>query len=374
VVNIKRFLIAAAGSAGHINPAIATADALRKLLPDCDILIVGAGRAMEKKLVPQAGYELRNIEMQGLSRGFTPKKIAYNITSARLLATATRRAEELIKEYKPDAAIGLGGYICYPVLRTAAKRGIPTVMHESNAEPGLTMKMLSGTVARVFTAYPNTESLYKMPERVTAIGTPVRSGFADYARARARLELGIPADESVVVSFWGSLGASGMSERMKAFITRNMRESAFRHIHAVGSENGAEALKKAVSGDLPLPQTIEIRPYIEDMPRVMAAADLVLCRAGGSTLAELSALGRAAVLVPSPYVSNNEQAHNAAAVETAGGAVVANENEATGESLYETVKALLATPRMLEKMENAQRSLGAADAAERLAAEIIKLL
>lgn len=374
MVNIKRFLIAAAGSAGHINPALATADALRRLLPDCEILFVGAGRAMEKKLVPQAGYELRNIEMQGLSRGFTPKKIAYNFTSAKLLATATRRAEELINEYKPDAAIGLGGYICYPVLRTAAKRGIPTVMHESNAEPGLTMKLLSGIVSRVFTAYPNTESLYKVPERVTTIGTPVRDGFADYARSRARLELGIASDENVVVSFWGSLGASGMNEKMKAFITRNMRESSFRHIHAVGSENGAEALKKAVSGDLPLPQTIEIRPYIEDMPRVMAAADLVLCRAGGSTLAELSALGRAAVLVPSPYVSNNEQAHNAAAVETAGGAVVADEAESTGESLYETVKAMLSTSRILEKMEDAQRSLGAADAANTLAAEVIKLL
>ncbi|MDR0906830.1 MAG: UDP-N-acetylglucosamine--N-acetylmuramyl-(pentapeptide) pyrophosphoryl-undecaprenol N-acetylglucosamine transferase [Oscillospiraceae bacterium] len=369
-----KFLIAAAGSAGHINPALATADALRDIMGDCGILFVGAGRAMEKKLIPAAGYELRNIEMQGLSRGFSPKKLAYNFNSAKLLLTASKRAGELINEYKPDAVIGLGGYICYPVLRAAAKAKIPTVMHESNAEPGLTMKMLSGTVTRVFTAYRNTEQLYSDPARVTAIGTPVRRGFSAYTRERARLELGIADDENVVVSFWGSLGASGMNELMRAFISRNMRETAFRHIHAVGSEKGAEALRAAVSADIPLPANVDIRPYIDDMPRVMAAADLVLCRSGGSTLAELSALGRAAVLIPSPFVANDEQANNARAVEQAGGAVVAVEADSTGESLFETVTALLKTPRIIEKMEEAQRNLGAADAANRLAAEIIGLL
>ena len=369
-----KFLIAAAGSAGHINPAIAVADALRALVGDCVIRFVGAGRPMEKKLIPQAGYELTNIEMQGISRGVSPKKLVYNFNSAKLLLTAQRRAEELIKEYKPDAVIGLGGYICYPVLRAAAKAGIPTVMHESNAEPGLTMKMLSGTVTRVFTAYPNTETLYKDPSRVTAIGTPVRAGFSDYSRERARLELGVADDERVVVSFWGSLGAAGMNAKMPDFIACNKRADAFRHIHAVGTQNGAEVLREKVSPGITLPPWIDIRPYIDDMPRVMAAADLIVCRSGGSTLAELSAMGRAAVLVPSPYVANNEQANNAAAVEKAGGAVVAVESEVTGASLFETVNALLKAPQSIGKMEAAQRELGAADAAGRLATEIIALL
>jgi len=369
-----KFLLAAAGSGGHINPAIATADALRALIPDCHIMFVGAGRPMEKKLVPQAGYELTNIEMQGISRGLNPKKLAYNVNSAKMLLTANRRAAELINEYKPDAVIGTGGYICYPVLRTAVKAGIPTAIHESNAQPGLTIKMLSGMVSRVFTAYGGTEQFYRDPRRVKCIGTPVRQGFSDYTRARARLELGIAEDENVVVSMWGSLGASGMNEKMKAFITRNMREHAFRHIHAVGTEKGAETLRAAVAGDLPLPGNIEIRPYIDDMARVMAAANLIMSRSGGSTLAELSALGRAAVLVPSPYVSNDEQAHNAQAVEAAGGAVVATEADSTGDSLFEMVSALLKTPRIIEKMEEAQKSLGAADAASKFAEEIIALL
>ncbi|MDR1328989.1 MAG: UDP-N-acetylglucosamine--N-acetylmuramyl-(pentapeptide) pyrophosphoryl-undecaprenol N-acetylglucosamine transferase, partial [Oscillospiraceae bacterium] len=287
-----KFLLAAGGSAGHINPAIAIADALRRALPGCGILFAGAGRKAENKLVPEAGYELVNIEMRGLKRGLSPKDIGYNVRAAAMLLTASRRAERLIASYAPDAAIGTGGYICYPVLKAAAKAGIPTALHESNAEPGLTARLLSGVVTRVFTAFPKSaeqyrQAGYKDPARVSALGTPVKASFSEYTRERARDELGIRADETVVASFWGSLGASGMNERMKGFIARNIREleagRGFRHIHAAGSEQAAAVLKEAVPPDGKPPDFIDIRAYIDDMPRVMASADLVLCRAGGST-------------------------------------------------------------------------------------------
>ncbi|MDR0446769.1 MAG: UDP-N-acetylglucosamine--N-acetylmuramyl-(pentapeptide) pyrophosphoryl-undecaprenol N-acetylglucosamine transferase [Oscillospiraceae bacterium] len=373
-----KFLIAAGGTAGHVNPAIATADALRKLLPGCEIMFVGAGRKIENRLVPQAGYEIANIEMSGLRRGFSPKKLGQNLRAAAMLITASRRAERLITSFAPDAAIGTGGYICYPVLKAAAKAGIPTVMHESNAEPGLTTRMLSGIVSRVFTAFPGYEAKYKDPARVTAIGTPVRESFIGYTRFDARRELSIPTDEDVVVSFMGSLGASGMNERMKAFLTRNAREKlvgrGFRHIHAAGSEAAAEELKKAVSSDGKPPEFIDIRAYIDDMPRVMASADLVLCRAGGSTLAELSAMGRAAVLVPSPYVANDEQTENARAMCENGGAVTLCESDATGDSLFEAVSELLRGKEKLKEMEVMQQRLGSPTAAARLAEEIVALL
>jgi UDP-N-acetylglucosamine--N-acetylmuramyl-(pentapeptide) pyrophosphoryl-undecaprenol N-acetylglucosamine transferase len=361
-----------------LNPAIATADALRRALPGCGILFAGAGREMERRLVPQAGYELANIEMRGIKRGFSPEKLAYNIKAAAMLITASRRARALVGGFAPDAAVGMGGYICYPVLKAAARAGAVTILHESNAEPGLAARMLSGTVTRVFTAFPGREGRYADPSRVGVVGTPVRESFLRYTRASARRELGIGEAESVVVSFWGSLGASGMNERMKGFIARNMRERAlgrgFRHIHAAGSAAAAESLKKAVFPDGRAPDFIDIRAYIDDMPRVMAGADLALCRAGGSTLAELSAIGRAAVLVPSPYVANDEQTENARAVRDNGGAVMLGEAESTGDTLYEAAAGLLRDRERLREMEERQRALGAPGAAGRLADEIIALL
>lgn len=369
-----KFMLVCGGSAGHINPAIATADALRNLLPGCGILFVGAGRSMEKKLIPDAGYELENIEMLGLSRGLSPKKLKRNVEAALKLATASRRAEKLLREYEPNVVIGTGGYICYPVLKAAAKAGIPTVLHESNAVPGLTTKLLVPVCSRVFTSFEGSEALYKDPAKIEIMATPVRASFMRYTRERARHDLSITNEKPVVVSFWGSLGASGMNEIMKDFIARNLEEGAFRHIHAVGSKEGAGELKIHVGGGNPLPDFVDIRPYIDDMPCVMAAADLVLCRAGGSTLAELSALGRAAVLVPSPYVTNDHQSSNASAMAAGGGAIVVTEPDCTGEELYRKVKDIVRDDARLRAMEECQRAIGARESAVRFAEEIIAIM
>ena len=369
-----KFMLVCGGSAGHINPAIATADALRKLLPGCGILFVGAGRAMEKKLVPQAGYELRNIDMLGLSRGFSPKKIKQNAEAAFKLATAVRRANKLVREFQPDAVIGTGGYVCYPVLKAAAKAKIPTVLHESNAVPGLTTKLLSTIADKIFVSFEDSVVLYKDQTKVNVMATPVRANFLRYTRERARHDLVISGEKPIVVSFWGSLGASGMNEIMKSFVTRNIKEGAFHHIHAVGTQEGADELIRAVSGGEKLPEYISIKAYIDDMPCVMAAADLVLCRAGGSTLAELSALGRAAVLVPSPYVANDHQTQNAAAMAAGGGAVVVSEDDCTGDALFGTVTEVLRDESRLREMEESQKAIGAREAASRFAEEIVAMM
>ena len=369
-----KFMMVCGGSAGHINPAIATADALRRALPGCGILFVGAGRSMEKKLVPQAGYELRNLDMLGLSRGLSPKKLMQNTEAAFKLATAARRADKLIREFQPDVVIGTGGYICYPVLKAAAKATIPTVLHESNAVPGLTTKLLTPIADKIFVSFEESIVLYKDSEKVSVMATPVRANFMRYTRERARHDLALDDETHVVVSFWGSLGASGMNEIMKGFITQNIKEGAFHHIHAVGTQEGATELIRDVSGGEKLPEYVNIKAYIDDMPCVMAAADLVLCRAGGSTLAELSALGRAAVLVPSPYVANDHQTPNAAAMAAGGGATVVSEADCTGEELFKTVADILHDKSGLRDMEERQRALGARDAAARFAEEIVALM
>lgn len=362
------FLFACGGTAGHINPALAIAAELRRSVPDAGFLFIGAGREMENRLIPDAGYELENIKMSGLKRGYSPGDLLSNFKTVREVAKANARAAEIIRDFGPSAAVGTGGYICYPVLRTAAKMGVPSFIHESNAVPGLTTKLLGAIVDRVFVSFPGIEDKYRKPERVVFTGTPVRDGFARPGGGCGRAE----NEKPTVASFWGSLGAEHMNEIMAEFIRLNIAAGEFDHIHATGN-NAAEVMKQRLArlgvAD-ELPPGVEIREYIDDMPAVMRSADLILCRAGGSTVAELTALGKPAVLVPSPYVTNDQQTHNALQVHKAGGAVMLPEKDCSGEKLFDLVSTILRNTAELKKMADAQTALGVPDAASRIS-EII---
>ena len=377
-------LIVCGGTAGHVNPALAVASELRLREPDAKILFVGAGKELEKKLIPQAGFHLVNIRMSGLRRSFSPDDIVFNMRTLRNLATAGVKAEKLIRRFKPDAVIGTGGYICYPILKKASQMGVPAVVHESNAVPGLTTKLLSTSVDRVLTAFPGLEALYRHPGRVVFTGTPVRRGFVRPQGKPAEPQgkpaepQGKPAEpqgkpaapgaggKPLVVSFWGSLGAERMNEMMAEFIKLNIDAGLFRHIHAAGKIGGAGAIKrrlKQLGAAEELPPGIEVREYIDDMQSVMAAAEVIVCRAGGSTIAELTFMGKPAILIPSPYTPNNQQIENANYVMEAGGALVLQEKDCTGEALFTAAAELLADGGRLKTMAGAQRALGAPDAA-----------
>ncbi len=367
-----RFLLACGGTAGHINPALAIAGKLKELIPDAEFLFIGSGRDMEKRLIPQAGYELKNITITGFSRGFFPSDIKKNCKTLKNLAVSSEESETILKEFKPDAVIGTGGYVCYPVLKKAVKLGIPTLMHESNAVPGLTTKLLSKKINKMMVAFPNTEKNYGRPERVIYTGTPVRSGFATMTKEEARAKLGI-SEKPLVVSFWGSLGAGVMNEYMADFIAMNAEKQGFHHIHSTGGgEAGFEKMrvKMLARGIMDMPSNIDIRPYIDDMDTVMAAADLVLCRAGASTIAELTFMGKAAILVPSPYVTNNHQEKNARTVEAAGGAKVLLEAECSGENLFDAVMKIIEDEDTLQRMSEAAEKLSVRDSSAKIA-EII---
>ena len=356
-------LIVCGGTAGHVNPALAVASELRSRVPDAKILFVGAGKELEKKLIPQAGFHLVNIRMSGLRRSLSPDDIVFNVKTLRYLATAGVKAEKLIRRFKPDAVIGTGGYICYPILKKASQMGIPTIVHEANAVPGLATKMLSPGVDRVLTAFPGLEALYRHPERVVFTGTPVRRGFVPQQEKPAAPKAG---GKPLVVSFWGSLGAEHMNEMMAEFIKLNIDAGLFDHIHAAGKSGGAGLIKKRLKQlgvAEELPPGIEVREYIDDMQSVMEAAEIIVCRAGGSTLAELTFMGKPAILVPSPYTPNNQQIENAKYVMDAGGALVLQEKDCTGEALYSAASSLLADGERLKEMAGAQKTLGAPDAA-----------
>jgi len=364
------------GTAGHINPALAVAGELRARFPDAEFLFIGAGRPLEKKLIPAAGFSLENLTVTGFTRSFSPEGLRKNAAMLKQLAAAQRASREILEEFRPDVVFGTGGYVCYPVMTAAHRMGVPTAVHESNAAPGMTTKLLSGKVDSVMVTFAEAAEGCRKPDRVTVTGTPVRKGFAKLNKASAKRRLGIDG-RPLVVSFWGSLGAARMNEMTADLIKRNANDGLFWHIHATGGGEAGTARmmdmlrQRGMSG---VPTFVDIRPYIEDMDKVMNAADLVICRSGASTTAELTDVGVPAVLVPSPNVTGNHQEKNARALERAGAAKVLLENECSGDMLYETVKNLLNDSRKLARMARDAKAAGTPDAAARIADILLGLI
>ena len=360
-----KFVFTCGGTAGHINPALAVAGRLKELMPDSEFLFIGVNGKMEMQLVPRAGYEIRGLDMTYIVRGHDLHAIARNLETIRNVTHSTHEAKRIIREFGADAVIGTGGYICYPVLTAAHALHIPTFVHESNAVPGLTTKLLADKVDRVMLGFEESRQYYRHPDRVTVTGTPVRGEFDHVIRQSARDELGLQPGEKLVLSVWGSLGAEHMNIIMGEMMEKLDGSQGIRLIHAAGSLYYSRLMEK-LKGKALDECGIEVREYIHDMPRLMAAADLILCRAGASTISELSYMGKPAVMVPSPNVTNHHQEKNARVLENAGGAVVLLEGEFDVDSLLNEVIMLLHDEQRLESMGKAMRTLAVPDACERI--------
>lgn len=362
-----KFIFTCGGTAGHINPALAVAGRLKELLPDSEFLFLGAEGKMEMELVPLEGYDIRPLRITNLSRGKNLKALAHNMETVKNVVLSYREAKAIIRDFQPDAVIGTGGYVCYPVLRAASRLHIPTAVHESNAVPGLTTKLLAKLVDRIMVGFEESRQYYPQPEKVAVTGTPVRGQFAAYTRAQARRELGLADGEKLVVSVWGSLGAGHMNGIMTELIPLLDGKQNFRLLHGAGKmyyPGVCEALAETAQ-NLPM-RKVDLREYIFDMPRVMAAADLVLCRAGASTISELTYMGKPVIMVPSPNVTNHHQERNARVLEKAGGAKVLLEGEFDAQSLLELVRELLADEAALSSMSAAMQSLAVPDATDKI--------
>ncbi|MCL2425687.1 MAG: UDP-N-acetylglucosamine--N-acetylmuramyl-(pentapeptide) pyrophosphoryl-undecaprenol N-acetylglucosamine transferase [Oscillospiraceae bacterium] len=357
------------GTSGHINPALAIAEEMKQRIP-CEILFIGADKPLEKRLVPSAGFRLENIQMSGLNRSIKPRNIIHNVKAILKLIKANIKSTRIIKGFMPDVVIGTGGYICYPVLKKASKFGISTFVLEPNAYPGLTVRMLAPIVDKIFVTYRGMEKKFKRSGDVVVFtGTPLQSQFVDGAEVISSSNSTNISRKPLVVSYWGSLGASGMNEMMTQFIKRNIKENKFNHIHATGVNDSKEKLLESLKGEgietlrEPL---IDIREYIENMPTVMNDATIVLSRAGASTVAELTALGKPAILIPSPYVTDNHQEENAKQLQSAGGAIMIKESECTGDKLFDMTVSIINDNAKLKEMAAVQKSLSVRDAAEKI--------
>ncbi len=369
------FLFACGGTGGHINPAVAAAQRIQALMPDAGCLFVGASDNMEMELVPREGFPIRGITVGNLHRSLKPREIAHNLRSASQLDRAVREAGRIIREFKPDAVLGTGGYVCCPVLIAASRQGIPTLLHEANALPGLTTRMLEKHTDQLMVAFEESRAYYKEPDKVVCTGMPVRAGFRGRDRAEARRSLGIPDDLPLVLSFGGSLGAARMNEALAETAARQEREPRFRLLHATGGgEEGLAAMKRRMAElGADNPRFTRLEPYLYDMPAAMAAADLVICRAGASTLGELAAAGKAAILIPYPYATGNHQEKNAMIPENRGAAVLLRDADCSAETLGETIRRLLEDPAALPEMGRKMKSLDRADALDAIVDQILRL-
>lgn len=353
------------GTAGHINPAIAVANMMRERHPDCNILFIGATGKMEEKLVPQAGYELRCLPASGLSRKKNLAGLKQNVYAVKCVLRAVGACKKIFREFQPDVVIGTGGYASFPALYAAQSMGIPTCVHESNAVPGVTTKLAAQKASRVLVAFE--ESARHYPGTVEVVGMPVRKEFLSMTREEARKELGLTG--SVLVSAFGSQGAKRMNEAIADMIPMEKADGfPFHHIHATGSF-GKEWMPQRVKDngvDYELEDALDIREYIYNMPTVMAAADAIIGRAGSATCNEIAAAGIPCILIPSPNVTNNHQEKNARVLEAAGGAVVLLEKDCTAESLYSTVKELMADPQRRGEMSRNLKAQVKQDSALRI--------
>ena len=369
-----RVLLSGGGTAGHINPALAIASKLSERYPDCEFLFVGANGRMETELVPKAGYPFKSITVKGFSRKLTPKGIAHNLSAAYHAVASGQDCSRILKEFKPDLCIGTGGYVCGPILRKAAQKGIPVVLHESNAFPGVTVKMLAKAAKVVCVA--TEEAIPRLPEGTNAVvtGNPLRDGFLNFDKTTARAELGLD-ERPFVLSLGGSLGALKINELMAQVLTRAADDRAVCHLHATGKAEYDEFMETLAANGAALADSgIEVRPYIDDMPRCMAAADLVVCRCGAMTTTELLAAGKPSVLIPSPNVAENHQFYNAQALVHKGAAVCIEEKDLTADGLFETIRALTADPAKLSSMAQNAKNAAITDAADRIADVIDEVL
>ena len=356
------------GTAGHINPAIAVANILKQRKPDCKILFIGAEGHMEEKLVPAAGYELITLPGSGLSRKLNLAGIKKNINAVKCVVSAVTKCKKIIRDFGADVIVGTGGYASFPAIYAGAKLGVPTVVHESNALPGLTTKMAASVATKVLVCFEESVRHYKNPEQVEVVGMPVRQEFITTGKTEAKKMLGLE-DVQVVVSAFGSQGAKVMNQNVSGIFPLEQEDGfPFHHIHAVGSFGWGwmPELVKEKGVDYENCASIDMREYIYDMPAVMAAADVIIGRAGSATCNEIATTGTPCILIPSPNVTGNHQEKNARVLEAAGGAVVILEKDCTPEVLYAEVQGLLVDEERREQMSKALRGLVKIDSAERI--------
>lgn len=366
-----RVLMTGGGTGGHVNPAIAIADSIMENEPDSVIEFVGTSRGIENKLLAKTDYPIHHVEIRGLRRSLSLS----NLKTAYYVLTAPRKAKKLIKRFKPDIVIGTGGYVCWPVLKAAQDLGIPTALHESNAFPGVAVRMLEKRADRIFLNFEEAKEYLKYPEKVMHTGNPLRGGFTDISREQARERLGITGYKHFVLSCGGSMGAERVNDMALAFMRDYVASHPeVYHLHACGNIELELCTSQFKEMGLDKYDNIKLVEYIFDMPLQMSAADVVISRAGAMTLSELAMQGKPCVLIPSPHVTGNHQYKNAKAIADKGGALLFEEKDLSDEGFVRGVCSLLEDEGRRREMSESIKGFAKADAKKIIYQEIKRLV
>lgn len=361
-----KILMACGGTGGHINPALAIAGIIASHIPDAEFLFVGTPDGMEAELVPAAGYEMDYVQSAGFQRSFSFENLARNAKAVRYLITAGGHAKSILRRFQPDIAIGTGGYASGPVIRAAQQLGIPTVIHEQNAYPGVTNKLLAKKAAAVMLTFEAAKEYFPEQTKTHVTGLPVRGNLTKMTREQAKMKLGFQSGMTVL-SFGGSQGAKCLNDLMPDLMQWHLSsDMEINHIHAYGlhgRDSVPQELKAHGIADNP---HLRVTEYIHDMDVCLAAADLVISRSGASTLSELEAVGRGSILIPYPFAAEDHQYHNAMVLGRAGAAIVIVQKDLTLDLLKEHLKHLYEQPDKRLAMGQRAASLFAQDTDERI--------
>ena len=362
-----KVLLAGGGTAGHINPAIAIAGYIKEKEPDAEFLFIGNRDGMEQRLVSQAGFPIKSVVISGFKRSFAPKDIIHNVKTVSYSFSSRSKAKKMIKDFDPDICIGTGGYVSGPVILAACDLGYKAVIHEQNAYPGVTNKMLAKSVSRVMLANEDARARFSDKAKFVLTGNPIRPEILATKYDDAKARLGLDDSRPVILSFGGSLGAKCINEAMAELIARSAKDGKYYHIHGYGQQGKwMPDLLREKGVDPDKYDNLDVRQYIDNMSDCLAACDLVISRAGAITLSEIQAKGRPAVLIPSPYVAENHQFHNAMSMVNKRAAMLIEEKDLTGEQLMQTVDSMLTDPEVLREYRNNAQSLAITDANERI--------
>mgnify|MGYP006340292861 FL=1 len=361
-----KIILSGGGTGGHIYPALTIADEIKKLHPEAEIIFVGTQQGLEKDIIPRYGYPLKFIEVAGFKRSLSFD----TLRSFGKLFTGLSDAYGILKNEKPDLVIGTGGFVCGPITFMAALHNVPACIQEQNAMPGVTNKILSRFVKKVFLGYDEARKYFSGSAEYVYTGNPIRTEILNNKREDAYKELGLDPDKKTVLVFGGSRGAKSINKAMLEAELELSGRNDVQVLHATGDVN-YEAYMEEITKRGGVKENIIIKPYLHNMPVALAAADLAVCRAGAIGLAEITAKGIPSVLIPYPFATANHQEFNARAVEAAGAAKVILDKEMTGEKILEAIENLLVHDEELTAMAEAAKKLGKPQAAEDIAKQAL---
>lgn len=366
-----KFLITGGGTGGHISPAIAIAKKIKKEMPNSDIIYIGTHNSMESELVPREGFKFKAIRVKGFRR----KLSIDTLKSVKELLLGLKDANKIIKDFSPDIVIGTGGYVCGPLVLMAALKNIPTLIHEQNALPGVTNRILSRFVDSIAASFKESKKYFHDESIVEITGNPVKEDFFKVNSEKAYSSLSLNKNKKFILSLGGSGGQKSLNDSMLYVIEKNINNNNLQILHVTGKKHYDKFISDLnKKGIISLPENIKVVPFFYDMPKGLSVSDLVITSAGAITLAEITSLGVPSIIIPKGYTTGNHQVHNAKAMEKAGASIMVLDNEVTGNILNEKILKLLSDEKELKEMSVRSKKLGNRDSTDMIYKMIKELI